>query len=196
MKFTILFASPRKDGNTAALLAPFLDECARLGVETERIDLYDIKISPCLGCMACQDSPELGCVQRDGFAAVFRAMTRCDAVVLATPIYAWYCTAPLKALLDRAVYAGTKNYGRVQDVKLLEGQNVATLCTCGYPPHRGADLWEEGLRRWCRHGGLNYLGGLCRRDMGREVPFMDGEKEEAARDFARALRLSLREGAP
>ncbi len=196
MKFTVLFASPRKNGNTAALLAPFLDECARLGVETERIDLYDKNISPCLGCMACQDSPELGCVQKDGFPAVFRSMAHCDAIVLATPIYAWYCTAPMKALLDRAVYAGTKNYGGAQGIKLLEGRNVVTLCTCGYPPHRGADLWEEGLKRWCRHGGLNYLGCLCRRDMGRGVPFLDGEKEEAARDFAQALRLALREGEP
>ena len=37
MKFTVLFGSPRPNGNTVALLAPFLDECAQLGVETERI---------------------------------------------------------------------------------------------------------------------------------------------------------------
>lgn len=195
MKFTILFGSPRGDGNTAALLAPFLDECAALGVETERIDLYGRDLAPCRGCMACQDDPELGCVQADGFQAVFRAMGDCNAMIFATPIYAWYCTAPMKALMDRAIYAGTKNYGAARGVRLLEGGNAASICTCGYPPDRGADLWTEGLRRWCCHGGLNYLGALCRRDLGRDVPFMDAEREEAARDFARALRLSLQEGA-
>ena len=41
MRFTILFGSPRPRGNTAALVAPFLDECARLGAETEQIGLEE-----------------------------------------------------------------------------------------------------------------------------------------------------------
>lgn len=30
---------------------------------------------------------------------------------LATPIYSWYCTPPMKALLDRLVYGMNKYYG-------------------------------------------------------------------------------------
>ena len=52
MKFTILFGSPRPNGNTAALLAPFLDECAQLGVESERIGLYGRDLRPWLGAVA------------------------------------------------------------------------------------------------------------------------------------------------
>ena len=192
MKLTILMGSPRKTGNTAALLAPFREECERLGGEIEWISLYDKKIAPCLGCMACQDCLDgLDCVQHDDFAQVFRAMADSDVLVLATPIYAWYCTAPMKALLDRTIYAGNKNYGREKGPALLAGKGVASITTCGYRPEQGADLWEAGLKRCCKHGGMRYLGMLCRRDLGRQVPFLDEEKAQAARDFARTIYYSV-----
>ena len=158
MKLSIFMGSPRSTGNTAMLLAPFLDECARLGAETERVELYQRVIQPCLGCMVCQDCMDgPGCVQRDDFDDLFHKMTNSDAVVLATPIYAWYCTPPMKALLDRAIYAGNKNYGREKGPALLKGLRVASIVTCGYRPEKGADLWEEGLRRFCRHSRAVYL---------------------------------------
>lgn len=193
MKFCILMGSPRKDGNTAALLAPFLEECTALGVETEVIWLYDRNLAPCVGCKTCQDCLEgLGCVQTDDFQEIFRAMTDSDVIVLATPIYAFFCTAPMKALLDRAIYAGVKNYGREKGPKLLEGRRVASIVTCGYPAEKGADLWEAGLKRFCRHGGLEYMGMFCRRDMGRNETFLTEDRERAVRDFAQAIRMAIR----
>lgn len=188
MKCTVLFGSPRREGNTAALLCPFMEELSALGVEVDRIGLYDRTIKPCLGCMTCQDClDELGCVQEDDFADVFRAMEGSDLLVFATPIYAWYCTAPMKALADRAIYAGNKNYGRTRGPAMLAGKAVATLVTCGYPAEKGADLWIEGLKRWCKHGKMNYLGDFCHRDLGRGVPFLKKEDEGKVREFARKL---------
>lgn len=193
MKFCVLMGSPRESGNTAALLCPFLEECGAMGVETETIRLYDREVKPCLGCMACQDAAHgPGCVQDDGFEEIFRAMQDSDVIVLATPIYAFFCTAPMKALLDRAIYAGTKNYGAAKGVRLLAGKRLAAIATCGYPPERGADLWEEGLKRFCRHGGLEYMGIFCRRDRGKGEPFLNEEREQAVRDFAQAIRMSVR----
>lgn len=193
MKLTVLMGSPRPNGNTAALLKPFLDECGRMGAETCCFRLDGMKLVPCRGCMACQEVPDgLGCVQEDDFQTVFQAMEDCDVVILATPIYSWYCTPPMKALMDRAIYAGNKYYGREKGPSLLEGKRVASLVTCGYRPQEGADLWEQGLKRWCAHGKMEYMGMLCRRDMGRKIPFMDDEKEQAARDFARAIGLAVK----
>ena len=192
MKFCVLMGSPRKQGNTAALLAPFLEECAVLGVEAEVIWLYDKKIAPCLGCKVCQDCMDgPGCVQEDDFQEIFQSMVNCDALIFATPIYSWYCTAPMKALLDRAIYAGKKNYGKQKGPALLGCQRAAAIVTCGYPPEEGAGLWEEGLKRFCRHGNMEYLGILCRQDRG-TVPFMNRDREQAARDFAQALHMTIR----
>ena len=193
MKFCILMGSPRERGNTASLLVPFLEECGAIGVETQVIPLYDRAVNPCLGCMTCQDAAGgPGCVQDDDFEEIFQTMADCDVIVLATPIYAFFCTAPMKALLDRAIYAGTKNYGREKGARLLAGKRLAAIATCGYPPEKGADLWEEGVKRWCRHGKLEYLGILCRRDRGGEEPFMNEEREQDVRDFAQAIRISIR----
>lgn len=193
MKFCVLMGSPRSGGNTAALLAPFLEECAAMGVETEVISLYDKTVNPCLGCMACQSCLDgLGCVQDDDFEEIFQSVLDCDVVIPATPIYTFFCTAPMKALLDRAVYAGTKNYGTVKGPKLLAGKRLAAIATCGYPPEKGADLWEEGLKRFCRHGGLEYMGMFCRRDRGRAEPFLNEERRQAVQDFAQAICMAIR----
>lgn len=195
MRYTVLFGSPRRNGNTAALLDAFLGQCTDIGVETECIQLYEQNVGPCMGCMVCQDilaGP--GCVQQDDFERIFCSMAGCDVLVLATPIYSWYCTAPMKALMDRSIYAGNKNYGKVKGPALLSGKGVASIVTCGYPAEKGADLWEGGLKRWCRHGKLEYIGMLCCRDLGRDAPFLDAEKVQAARDFARAIYLSMKAG--
>ena len=54
MKYTILMGSPRRDGNTAALLQPFLEENQEMGIEQDVIWLYDRDIKPCIGCKTCE----------------------------------------------------------------------------------------------------------------------------------------------
>ena len=64
---------------------------------------------------------------------------------------------------------------------------MALLTTCGYRPEKGADLFEEGLRRYCKHSALRYLGSYAERHLGYSTAFMDEEKEARARKFARQL---------
>ena len=188
MKLLVLNGSPRKQGNTAALLRPFLEECEALGAQTKQIDLYDCHIEPCRGCMTCQDVFDgLGCVCHDDLETVYDAVRETDLIVLATPIYAWYCTVPMKAAMDRLIYAGNKNYGREKGPALLAGKKVACISTCGYPVEKGVDLWEQGVKRWCRHGKIKYIDSLTVRDMGKEIPFMDIKKENEVKTFARAV---------
>ena len=111
----------------------------------------------------------------------------CGCVILATPIYAWYCTPPMKALLDRLVYGMNKFYGREKGPSLWQGKAMALLMTCGYRPEKGCDLFEEGMRRYCKHSGLRYLGSHAERHLGYDTAFMDADKEARTRAFAREL---------
>ena len=43
MKVTVIFGSPRKNGNTASLLAPFMDELKNNGAEIDFFDVYEKK---------------------------------------------------------------------------------------------------------------------------------------------------------
>lgn len=193
MKYTILMGSPRPQGNTAALLEPFLDECGKLGIECKVIWLYNKDIKPCLGCKGCQENwNDFSCVQADDMAEIAQAVQSSSALILATPIYSWFCTPPMKSVLDRLIYGMCKYYGAEKGPALLVHKPVATIVTCGYRTQKGCDLWEEALKRWCSHAQMQYIGLLARRDLGPKEPFMDPEKEEAARDFAQALRIKLR----
>lgn len=188
MKCYILMGSPRKNGNTAALLKPFQKELSALGVETEVTWLYDRSIEPCIGCRACQDDwSGFGCIHRDDVQNIADRILESDLLILATPIYSWYCTSPMKALLDRLVYGMNKFYGREKGPALWAGKKVALLTTCGYHPEKGADLWEDGMKRYCKHSELEYLGMLAERDLGSRTVFLDQGKEERARQFAQAL---------
>ena len=49
----------------------------------------------------------------------------------------------------------------------------------------------EGMRRWCRHTEMRWLGALSERHMGYGTVFMDGEKAAHAAAFAGELMARL-----
>ena len=188
MKFCVLKGSPRPNGNTNALLPPFIEELTALGHEVDAFSLYDMDIRPCTSCRECQkDWSIFGCVQNDDVHALFDEIMNCDVIVLASPVYSWYCTPPMKSLLDRLVYGMNKYYGDAKGPALWAGKEMALITTCGYRPEKGADLWEEGMKRYCKHSGLIYRGMLAERFLGYNTVFMDEEKAEHARAFAAML---------
>ena len=193
MKYTVLMGSPRKNGNTVAILNPFLEELTlRHPIQGETIWLYDKQISPCTACRTCQkDWTVFGCAYHDDMGEIFDTVLASDLIVLATPSYSWYCTAPMKALLDRLMYGMNKYYGDTKGPSLWAGKKVTLVVTCGYKPETGAGLLEEGIIRYCKHSQLNYLGMLAERDLGYKSVFMDEEKEKNARLFAQKILKNL-----
>ncbi len=188
MKCTILMGSPRKKGNTQALLDPFMEEWKVQGNEAEYFRLYDMDIHGCVACRTCQkDWTIFGCRYKDDMQAIFDAVLDSDLILLACPIYSWYCTAPMKAALDRLMYGMNKYYGEEKGPSIWAGKHMAIRTTCGYRPEKGADLFEEGMRRYCKHSALVYDGMLAERDLGYKSVFMDDDKAEHAREFARKL---------
>ena len=188
MKYCILMGSPRKNGNTSQLLQPFLEELQLQNIPYKLIWLYDKRIEPCIACRRCQkDWTIFGCHYSDDAQEIFHQILDSDVMILATPIYSWFCTPPMKALLDRMVYGMNKYYGDEKGPSLWKGKQLAIITTCGYRPEKGADLFEEGIKRYCRHSQLNYLGMLAERDLGYQFVFLSEDKAERSRSFARRL---------
>lgn len=186
LKFCVLMGSPRLKGNTAELLKPFLAELEDKKAEVTYIPLATKNILPCKGCYACQDvSGEYGCVQQDDTAEIIEKIIDCDCVVLATPIYSWYCTAPMKALLDRH-YGLNKFYGSAKG-SLWKGKKVAIVATHGYDAEYGAGPFETGIKRLCQHSNLEYMGMYSVRDEDNIASFQTEKAMNGARVFARKL---------
>lgn len=189
MKCLILMGSPRKAGNTASLLKPFVQALDDGGTTHETVWLHDKNIHPCTACRACQaDWSKFGCRYNDDMQAIFDKVFTSELLILATPIYSWYCTPPMKAALDRLVYGMNKYYGDKKGPALWAGKRVALITTCGYSPEKGADLFETGIIRYCKHSQLTYAGMLCERDFGYDKAFMDDAKAGRARVFAQNLQ--------
>ena len=190
MNILILMGSPRLGGNTAELCKPLMGELERLGAGVCYLTLADKKIQPCRGCYACQNvAGEYGCVQKDDMEAVVERIRWADCLVLATPIYSWYCTAPMKAVLDRH-YGLNKFYGSAEG-SLWTGKSVAILATHGYDRAYATEPFETGVRRLCDHSGLSYLGLYSVRDEDNLASFRTAEAQEGARLFARRLMASM-----
>lgn len=187
-KVCILFGSPRKEGNTANLLVPFIDELRKFKSEITRIDLYDKKIEGCHACRTCQNVWDgFGCPIDDDMHEVFDAVLKSDLIVLATPIYSWFCTMPMKGAIDRLVYGMNKYFGDERGPSLWKGKDLALICTCGYRTEVGTGIFVEGMKKYCKHSDLNYKGILAERDMGYDKIFMNDEKERHARELALEL---------
>lgn len=186
MKVCIINGSPRRNGNTAELLKPFRERLLQLGAEIDDIFLKDYKVRPCLGCYACQNvSGEYGCVQKDDAEAVWMRTGEADLLVLATPIYSWYCTAEMKALMDRH-YALNKYYGSGQG-QLIPRLSVALLTTHGYKDEYANEPFETGIRRLCKHCHWDYLGRYSARDIDGISDMQTEEAMDGARRFADEL---------
>ncbi|PIH04038.1 flavodoxin family protein [Clostridium combesii] len=188
MKYCILMGSPRKNGNTFKLLKPFIEELELQQVQYDLIWLYDKHIEPCTACRNCQkDWTIFGCLYSDDVQEIFDKVYDSDIIILATSIYSWYCTPPMKSLLDRLVYGMNKYYGDEKGPSLWSGKKLAIITTCGYRPENGADLFEEGIKRYCKHSKLKYIGMLTERDFGYKSVFITDDKIEHSRSFARKL---------
>lgn len=189
MKHCIIFGSPRADGNTSELVDVLTEELASMGHEYTMFSLYDMDIKPCTACRACQkDWKGFSCSRQDDVQIIFDFILECDSIILATPIYSWYCTPPMKALLDRLVYGMNKYYGDEKGPSLWRGKIVSAITTCGYPPEKGSDLFVEGIKRYCKHSELIWKGALIEKDPGYKSTFMDKDKEKRTKNFANKFR--------
>lgn len=186
MNILILMGSPRIHGNTAELCKPFMEELNRMGASVRYVTLADKQIRPCLGCYACQDvSGHYGCPQKDDMYQIVEQILWADCIVLATPIYAWYCAAPMKNVLDRH-YGLNKFYGSA-DGSLWAGKKVAILSTHGYDGAYATDPFALGVERLCIHSKLTYLGIFSVQDTDNLASFQTPEAIAGAKAFARRI---------
>ena len=181
MNVLILMGSPRLWGNTAELCKPLMEELERRGAAVRYVTLADKDIRPCQGCYACQQiGGEYGCCQKDEMPV--EDILWADTIVLATPIYAWYCAAPMKNLLDRH-YGFNKFYGSAEG-SLWAGKGIAILATHGYNGAYATDPFELGIQRLCKHSDLRYLGLYSVQDEDNLASFQTVEAIAGAKAFA------------
>lgn len=100
-KIVILNGSPRKTGNTSALVKAFTEGAESAGNTVTTFFLDSMNIYNCKGCFGGHSSRECPCVQKDDMAQIYPAVRECNVIVLASPLYYWNLSGQIKTTLDR-----------------------------------------------------------------------------------------------
>ena len=116
MNVIAINGSPRKKGNSAAMLEAAIKGAVENGASVERIDLFDLNYKGCVSCFGCKllGEPSFGrCAQRDELSAVLDKILAADVVLLATPLYFGEVPGAVRNLFERLWFPGqqyAKNY--------------------------------------------------------------------------------------
>lgn len=100
-KIVILNGSPRKNGNTSALVKSFSEGAESAGNTVMEFFLDSMDIHGCKGCFGGHSDRECPCVQKDDMRKIYSAVKECDVIVLATPLYYWNMSGQLRTAVDR-----------------------------------------------------------------------------------------------
>ena len=131
MSVLILNGSPNKKGAVASLLQEVAGGIAP-GREVEWIDVYDLNMQPCRGCMRCR--PDGRCIlPEDDAHRVGEKMRRAEGLVVGTPTHWANMSAQLKVLLDRNVPAVMGRTPRGLPAGRHKGKPALIVTACSTP---------------------------------------------------------------
>jgi multimeric flavodoxin WrbA len=135
--------SPRRGGNSETLLDEALLGAREAGAQTEKVVLSASRISPCMGCGACEKTGH--CIQSDDMQEVNKKIVAADVLIFASPIYFYAVSAWTKIAIDRGQELWSRKY-ILKDPQLMIGKRGYCICvgaTKGELLFEGAKLTME-----------------------------------------------------
>ena len=126
-KILVLNGSPRKGGNTTALVEEVVSVAKENNVEVKTYQLNDMNIKGCQGCNACKKQGR--CVLKDDMQELYDEIQSASGIVFATPVYMWQMTSQLKTAMDRLYPFLNPDYSSA----LIPGKKVLLAVTQGQP---------------------------------------------------------------
>ena len=155
----ILNGSPRKTGNTSALVKSFTEGAKSAGHTVTEFFLAGMSIHGCKGCFGGHSSKDCPCVQKDDMDQIYPAVKSCDVVVLASPLYYWNMSGQIRTAIDR-LFALEEGDGN-----LLRGNGRASALLMAAESHGFEDvvLYYDHLMEHLRWKNLGHIlaGGNC-----------------------------------
>lgn len=133
----LINGSPRKEKSntlilTRTLLAGYVGET---GAQAEELTVYDMDITPCLGCLTCWKETPGRCVIRDSMDRAHDLVREAGVIAVSFPLYFFGMPSQMKAFLDRMVpvmrfYDGGPSVLRPH--YSFEGKRFVIVSTCGF----------------------------------------------------------------
>jgi len=135
MRLTGIAASPRRGGNSEALLDSALAGAREAGAEVEKIAAAELDIEPCRNCGGCSRTGT--CVVGDDMRRLYALLRRTDRLVISSPIFFGHLPGKFKGLIDRLQcfwvekYALKKEAGAAPPRREGKGEGKGLFLCCG-----------------------------------------------------------------
>ncbi len=193
VKIIAIYGSPRRDGNSSALLKQAVAGARQEGADVEEVVLRDYKISPCMEIYACMNTGE--CAIRDDFQKIQAKLEASTGIILASPIFFYSVSAHTKIFMDRCqslwvrkYWIENQSFGEIPTAR--KGLFISVGATRGKKLFDGAiltvkyffDVLNAGLWRTVLCRGVDRKGEIESRDDYLKEAF------EAGRELAKALQ--------
>lgn len=163
MKTLIINGSPHQSGTVATLLKAVTVNLKKTGI-TEWINVYDLSIKPCMGCMKCRQENTC-CLPVDDAHTIGTKIKDADLLIIGTPTYWGNMSGQLKLLLERnvPVFMGEGKTGMPEPRQKDKKAVIVTACTTPFPfnqilsESRGA---IRSVKHILKYGGYQIIGIL------------------------------------
>lgn len=184
MKTLIINGSPKKNGDTAALVNEF---ARHLEGDVRIVSAFD-NIAPCCDCRFCWNHS--GCAIQDGMQEIYRYLAECDNVALASPIWFSSLSGPMLSIASRFQ---TLFCARFRRGETIEPKKNGVLILAG--AERGTEVIPAQIASTiAKHMGVRrpFVASVYSLDTDRLPACRDETALRQAREAARLLN-SLRE---
>lgn len=157
MKTLIFNGSPKKNGDTVALLNILKTE---IDGKINQIDTYFCNIKPCVDCRYCWEHPS--CSIKDEMQNVFSLIDKADNIVIASPIYFSELSGSLLSALSRLQYLYVSKHFRNDNILTKKKRNGIIILSGGGDgsPKKAEDTATCLLH----HMGAEVIGTVCSHD--------------------------------
>ena len=185
-KIVAIYGSPRRNGNTAALLRHAVQGARDSNARVEEIVLRDLKISPCLEIYGCKKTGE--CAIKDDFQKVRNQILASQGLILTSPIFFYAVSAHTKILMDRFQSLWVKKYWIDKTIKnqgtiKRKGLFIAVGATKGKKLFDGSlltiryffDVLDMELFRSLLYRGLDFEGDVFKHPEYLEDAYLAGK---------------------
>lgn len=160
-KILIVSGSPKKDGNTSALVEWFAQGARVKGAQIEIVAsaFLKYKTTGCTSCRACQKSDTYECVISDEAKPVLIKMAQSDVIVMATPLYFFGPSAQLKIISDRmfSLYKWDNAAGTMKTP--LAGKTFVLLASAF--EDKGLEALEKPFAMTAEYTGMSFRSLLA-----------------------------------
>jgi multimeric flavodoxin WrbA len=155
-KILIINGSPKKDGNTTAMVEWFSEGARSKGADVEvvRAAFLKYKTLGCISCRTCQKSDKYECSINDDAKPVLAKMAEMDVIVFATPLYFFGPSAQLKLIFDRmfSLYKWDNDAGTMKTP--LKGKTLVVLASAF--EDIGLDALEKPFALTAEYTGMKF----------------------------------------